>query len=117
VRHHPEAPGHVGQAAAEPMSGQHQVDNEDPLLNESELDDGEASVLPASRSSQAAPTVTTGGVVGTLLQHVCSNLRRELNRFKKRVWCTREADRCKLSSINEFNTVYRTIELSFCASN
>jgi hypothetical protein len=50
------------------MSGQHQVDNEDPLLNESELDDGEASVLPASRSSQAAPTVTTGGVVGTTLQ-------------------------------------------------
>jgi hypothetical protein len=52
------------------MSGQHQVDNEDPLSNESELDDGEASVLPASRSSQAAPTVTTGGVVETLLQHI-----------------------------------------------
>jgi hypothetical protein len=72
VRHHPEAPGLplLGHAAAEPMSGQHQVDNEDPLLNESELDDGEASVLPASRSSQAAPTVTTGGVVGTLLQQM-----------------------------------------------
>jgi hypothetical protein len=70
VRPHPEAPGLplLGIAAAEPMSGQHQVVNEDPLLNKSELDDGEASVLPASRSSQAAPTVTTGGVVGTILQ-------------------------------------------------
>jgi hypothetical protein len=85
VRHHPEAPGlpHLGQAAAEPTSGQHQVDNEDPLFNESGLDDGEASVLPASRSSQAAPTVTTGGVVGTLLQQerLAQNIRlRENNK-------------------------------------
>jgi hypothetical protein len=56
---------------AEPTSGQHQVDNEDSLLfSEIETDDGEASVLPASRGSQAAPTVTTGGVVGGPLQHI-----------------------------------------------
>jgi hypothetical protein len=73
VRHHPKAPGlpHLGQAAAEPTSGQHQVDNEDSLLYyEIETDDGEASVHPASRGSQAAPTVTTGGVVGGPLQQV-----------------------------------------------
>jgi hypothetical protein len=72
VRHHPEAPGlpHLGQAAAEPTSGQHQVSSEDPPFNEIEIDNGEASVLPTSRGSQAAPTVTTGGVVGGSLQQV-----------------------------------------------
>jgi hypothetical protein len=70
VRRHPEAPGHsyLGQAAAEPTSGQHQVPSEDPLFNEIEIDDGEAPQLPASSGSQAAPTVTTGGVVGVPLQ-------------------------------------------------
>jgi hypothetical protein len=71
VRRHPKAPGHsyLGQAAAEPTSGQHQVPSEDPLFNEIEIDDGEAPQLPASSGSQAAPTVTTGGVVGVPLQH------------------------------------------------
>jgi hypothetical protein len=70
VRRHPEAPGHsyLGQAAAEPTSGQHQVPSDDPLFNEIEIDDGEAPQLPASSGSQAAPTVTTGGVVGVPLQ-------------------------------------------------
>jgi hypothetical protein len=65
VRRHPEAPVHsyLGQAAAEPTSGQHQVPSENPLFNEIEIDDGDAPQLPASSGSQAAPTVTTGGVV------------------------------------------------------
>jgi hypothetical protein len=69
VRRHPEAPGHsyLGEAAAEPTSGQHQVPSEDPLLNEIEIDDGEAPQLPASSGSRAAPTVTTGSVVGVPL--------------------------------------------------
>jgi hypothetical protein len=71
VRRHPEAPGHSypGQAAAEPTSGQHQVPSEDPLSNEIEIDDGEAPQLPVESGSQAAPTVTTGGVVEVPLQH------------------------------------------------
>jgi hypothetical protein len=71
VRRLPEAPGQLplGQAAAEPTSGLPQVPSEDPLINEIEIDDGEAPQLPASSDSQAAPTVTTGGVVGALLQH------------------------------------------------
>jgi hypothetical protein len=74
VRRHPEAPGHsyLGQAAAEPTSGQHQVPSEDPLFDEFEIDDGEAPQLPAPNGSQAAPTVTTGGVVGVHLQQVTS---------------------------------------------
>jgi hypothetical protein len=70
VRRHPEAPGHsyLGQAAVEPTSGQHQVPSEDPLFNEIEIDDGEAPQLPSSSGSQAAPTVTTGGVVEVPLQ-------------------------------------------------
>jgi hypothetical protein len=66
----PEAPGqlHLGQAAAEPTSGLPQVPSEDPLIIEIEIDDGEAPQLPASSDSQAAPTVTTGGVVGASLQ-------------------------------------------------
>jgi hypothetical protein len=70
VRRHPEAPGHsyLGQAAAEPASGQHQVPSKDLLFNEIEIDDGEAPQLPASSGSQAAPTVTTCGVVGVPLQ-------------------------------------------------
>jgi hypothetical protein len=43
-----------------------------------EIDDGEASQLPASRGSQAAPTVTTGGVVGGLLQHIGLDLNSQL---------------------------------------
>jgi hypothetical protein len=74
VRRHPEAPGHsyLGQATAEPTSGQHQVPSEDPLFNEIEidLDDDEAPQLPASSGSQAAPTVTTGGVVAVPLHQV-----------------------------------------------
>jgi hypothetical protein len=70
VRRHPEAPGHsyLGQAAAESTSGQHQVPSEDPLFNEIKIDDGEAPQLPALSGSQAAPTVTTGGVVGVPLR-------------------------------------------------
>jgi hypothetical protein len=66
VRRHPEAPGHsyLGQAAAEPTSGQHQVPSEDPLLKEIEIDDGEAPQLPVASGSQAASTVTIGGVAG-----------------------------------------------------
>jgi hypothetical protein len=69
VRRLPEAPGHLhlGQAAAEPTSGLLQVPSEDSLINEIEIDDGEAPQLPASSDSQAAPTVTTGGVVGASL--------------------------------------------------
>jgi hypothetical protein len=72
VRRHPEAPGHpyLGQAAATPTSGQHQVPSEDPLFNEIEIDEGEAPQLPASSGSQAAPTVTTGGVAGVPLQQI-----------------------------------------------
>jgi hypothetical protein len=71
VRYHPEAPGHsyLGQTTTEPTSGQDQVDNEDSLLfYEIETDDGEVSVFPASRGSQAASTVTTADVVGGPLQ-------------------------------------------------
>jgi hypothetical protein len=72
VRRHLEAPGHLylGQAAAVPTSGQPQVQSEDPLIYEIERDDGEATQPPASSGSQAAPTVTTGGVVGVPLQHI-----------------------------------------------
>jgi hypothetical protein len=70
VRRHLEVPGHsyLGQAAAEPTSGQHQVPSEDPLFNEIEIDDDEAPQLPVASGSQAAPTVTTGGVVEVPLQ-------------------------------------------------
>jgi hypothetical protein len=72
VRRHPETPGHsyLGQTAAEPTSGQHQVPSEDPLFNEIEIDDGEAPQFPVASGSQAAPTVTTGGVVEVPLQHM-----------------------------------------------
>jgi hypothetical protein len=75
VRRLPEEPGHLhlGQAAAAPTSGQLQVPNEDPLIYEVEIDDGEAPQPPASSGSLAAPTVTTGGVVGDpLQQHACA---------------------------------------------
>jgi hypothetical protein len=43
LRRRPEAPGHLGQAAAVPTYGLHQVDNEDSLLNyEFETGRGEA---------------------------------------------------------------------------
>jgi hypothetical protein len=73
VRRHPEAPGHLylGQAAAVPTSDQPQVPSEDHLIYEFEIDDGEAPQPPASSGSQAAPTVTTGGVVGDPLQQHC----------------------------------------------
>jgi hypothetical protein len=72
VRRLPEEPGHLylGQAAAVSTSGQLQVSNEDPLIYEFEIDDGEAPQPPASSGSQAAPTVTTGGVVGDPLQQL-----------------------------------------------
>jgi hypothetical protein len=75
VRHHPEAPGHsyLGQAAAEPTSGQYQVPSEDPLFNEIEIDDGEAPQLPVASGFRAAPTVTTGGVVEVPLQQPALN--------------------------------------------
>jgi hypothetical protein len=74
VRRLPEAPGHLnlGQAAAVPTSGHLQVPSEDPLIYEFERDDGEAPQPPASSGSQAAPTVTTGGVVGDHLQQYSS---------------------------------------------
>jgi hypothetical protein len=76
VRRLPEEPGHLylGQAAAVPTSGQLQVPNEDPLIYEFEIDDGEAPQPPALSGSQAAPTVTTGGVVGDPLQHNSWNI-------------------------------------------
>jgi hypothetical protein len=70
VRRLPETPGHLylGQAAAVPTPGELQVPSEDPLIYEFERDDGEAPQPLASSGSQAAPTVTTGGVVGEPLQ-------------------------------------------------
>jgi hypothetical protein len=79
LRRRPEAPGYLRQAAAEPTSGQHQVPSEDPLFNEIEIDDGEAPQLPAWSGSQAAPTVTTGGVVGVPLQQLIMIFRAQLN--------------------------------------
>jgi hypothetical protein len=45
-----------------------QVPSEDPLIYEFERDNSEAPQPPASSGSQAAPTVTIGGVVGDPLQ-------------------------------------------------
>jgi hypothetical protein len=70
VRSHPEAPGHLGHAAAEPTSGLLQVPSESLLLQEIEIDGGEATQPPASSEFLAASTVTTDGVAGTSLQQV-----------------------------------------------
>jgi hypothetical protein len=69
LRRRPEAPGHLGQAAAAPTHGLHQVDNESSLLNyEFEAGRGEALQTPAPSGSQTAPTATAVGVVGVALQ-------------------------------------------------
>jgi hypothetical protein len=69
VRRHPEALGHLGQAAAVPTHGLHQVDNEGSLSNyEFEAGRGEALQTPAPIGSQTAPTATAVGVVGASLQ-------------------------------------------------
>jgi hypothetical protein len=72
VRRLPQAPGHshLDQAAAVPTYGLLQVPSEEPLFTEIETDGGEATQPPASSDFQAAPTVTTGGVVGASLQHM-----------------------------------------------
>jgi hypothetical protein len=70
---HPEASGdlHLGQAAAAPTYGELQVPSKDPLINfEFEAGGGEAPQPPAPSGSQAAPTVTTSGVVGVHLQNM-----------------------------------------------
>jgi hypothetical protein len=73
VRRRPEAPGHLGQVAAVPTHGLHQVDNEGSLLNyEFETGRGEALQTPAPSGSQTAPTATAVGVVGVSLQHLTS---------------------------------------------
>jgi hypothetical protein len=70
VTRRPEAPGHLGQAAAVPTHGLHQVDNEGSLLNsEFEAGRGEALQTPAPSGPQTAPTATAVGVVGVSLQH------------------------------------------------
>jgi hypothetical protein len=72
VRRRPEAPGvpHLGQAAAVPTYGMHQVDNKDPLFNsEFETGGGETPQTPAPSGPQTAPTATAVGVVGIPLQH------------------------------------------------
>jgi hypothetical protein len=75
VRRRPEAPGHLGQAAAVPTHGLHQVDNEGSLLNyELEAGRGEALQTPAPSGSQTAPTATAVGVVGASLQQLLSLL-------------------------------------------
>jgi hypothetical protein len=69
VRRRPEAPGHLGQAAAVPTQGLHQGDNEGSLLNyEFEAGRGEALQTPAPSGSQTAPTATAVGVVCASLQ-------------------------------------------------
>jgi hypothetical protein len=69
LRRRPDAPGHLGQAAAVPTYGLHQVDDEDSLLNyEFETGRGEALQTPAPRGSQIAPTATAVGMVGITLQ-------------------------------------------------
>jgi hypothetical protein len=71
VRRRPEAPGnlYLGQAAAVPTHGLHQVDNEGSLLNyEFEAGRDEALQTPAPSGSQTAPTATAVGVVGASLQ-------------------------------------------------
>jgi hypothetical protein len=73
VRRRPEAPGllHLGQAAAVPVHGLHQVGNEGSLLDyEFEAGRGEALQTPAPSGSQTAPTATAVGVVGVTLQQV-----------------------------------------------
>jgi hypothetical protein len=62
VRRHPEAPGHsyLGQAAAEPTSGQHEVPSEDPLFNEIEIDDGEAPQLHKTSRVEWLPSRANG---------------------------------------------------------
>jgi hypothetical protein len=68
-RRRPEAPGHLGQAAAVPTHRLHQVDNEGSILNyEFEAGRGEALQTPAPSGSQTAPTATAVGVVGASLQ-------------------------------------------------
>jgi hypothetical protein len=76
LRRQPEAPGnlYLGQAAAVPTSGQPQEPSEDPLNFGLEADDGEAPQPPVPSSSQAAPTVTTGGAVEGPLQQIGLNL-------------------------------------------
>jgi hypothetical protein len=72
VRRRPEAPGnlHLGQAAAVPIYGLLQVDNEDLLFNsEFETGGGETLQTPAPSGPQTAPTATAVGVVGIPLQH------------------------------------------------
>jgi hypothetical protein len=70
VRRRPEAPGHLGQAAAVPTYGLLQGDNEGSLLNyEFEAGRGEALQTPAPSGSRTAPTATANGVVGASLQH------------------------------------------------
>jgi hypothetical protein len=74
ARRRPEAPGHLGQAAAVPTHGLHQVDNEDSLLNyEFEAGRGEALQTPAPSGSKTAPTATAVGVVRTSIQQ-CRNM-------------------------------------------
>jgi hypothetical protein len=71
VRRRPEAPGHLGQAAAVPVHGLHQVDNEGSLLNyEFEAGGGEALQPPAPSGPQTAPTAMAVGVVGATLQYL-----------------------------------------------
>jgi hypothetical protein len=71
VRRRPEAPGHLGQAAAVPTHGLHQVDNKGSLLHyEFEAGRGEALQTPAPSGSQTASTATAVGVVGASLQHL-----------------------------------------------
>jgi hypothetical protein len=73
VRRRPEAPGHLGQAAAVPTHGLHQVDNKGSLLNyEFEAGRGEALQTPAPSGPQTAPTATADGVVRIPLQHSLS---------------------------------------------
>jgi hypothetical protein len=68
LRRRPEAPGHLGQAAAVPTYGLFQVDNEDPLFNsEFETGSGETLQTPAPSGPQTAPTATAVGVVGITL--------------------------------------------------
>jgi hypothetical protein len=71
VRRRLEAPGlpHLGQSAAVPTYGLHEVDNEDPLFNsEFETSGGETLQTPAPSGPQTAPTATAVGVVGIPLQ-------------------------------------------------